>query len=234
MKEMDHSGHRKRIRASYIAGNMTHATDRDLLELYLSRFIVRKDVKYLAQNLIDTFGSLENVLNADVESLMSIDGIGEVTAVAISMIRTLNKRYSENLNNCEYIKSSDDAKNYCYNLLRYNNKETFAIVILDPSSRIICNKVIRTGTVENVSIDIKELIEPITLNKGSSVILTHNHITNDTTPSMSDINLTMKINNAFGAIGIRLFDHIIVSRTDTLSMRETKECSFSFTKSPIK
>ena len=98
MPELEREGHRSRMRNTYINGGMENAPDHNVLELFLSVIIPRKDVKELSYSLINTFGSLEGVLNADVRDLMQVKGIGESTAVAISLIKDLYKRASLNRN----------------------------------------------------------------------------------------------------------------------------------------
>ena len=64
MPELEREGHRSRMRNTYINGGMENAPDHNVLELFLSVIIPRKDVKELSYSLINTFGSLEGVLNA--------------------------------------------------------------------------------------------------------------------------------------------------------------------------
>ena len=74
------------MREVYLAGGMQNAPDHNLLELFLSIIIPQKDVKELAYALINRFGSLEGVLNADANQLMTVNGIGQSAAVGIKMV----------------------------------------------------------------------------------------------------------------------------------------------------
>ena len=81
------SGHRQRMRESYLASGTEHMADHQILELYLSLVIPRHDVKETAYNLMNTFGSLEGVFNAEVTDLKEVKGIGENTAILISLLK---------------------------------------------------------------------------------------------------------------------------------------------------
>ncbi|MCM1114450.1 MAG: helix-hairpin-helix domain-containing protein, partial [Clostridium sp.] len=85
MPELGRNGHRQRMRNQFLLDRMENAPDHNLLELYLTIAIPQKDVKPLAYALINSFGSLEAVFSASPEELMAIAGVGEVTAVAISL-----------------------------------------------------------------------------------------------------------------------------------------------------
>ncbi len=66
-----HSGHRERLRDKFISGKETFK-EHELLELLLSYSIPRKDTNPLAHSLINEFGSLKNVLEADTKLLTSV------------------------------------------------------------------------------------------------------------------------------------------------------------------
>ena len=66
-----HDGHRKRLRSKYIKGKEL-LNDHEILELLLGYSIARKDTNPLAHELINKFGSLQKVLNADLELLKSL------------------------------------------------------------------------------------------------------------------------------------------------------------------
>ena len=53
----------------------------------------------------------------------------------------------------------------------------------------------------------------------SALILVHNHPSGDPTPSESDITMTHQIQDAAGALGITLHDHLIIGKSQELSFR---------------
>lgn len=69
------SGHRERLRKRFLEGSEGSHTDESLLELLLTYAIPQKDVQPLAKQLLSKFGSLQNVLSADVDTLCKFDGL---------------------------------------------------------------------------------------------------------------------------------------------------------------
>ena len=85
-----HSGHRERLRDKFKNGKESFK-EHELLELLLSYSIPRKDTNALAHSLINEFGSLKNVLNADAELLSSVKGVGDNSACFLSLVGYLTK-----------------------------------------------------------------------------------------------------------------------------------------------
>ena len=87
-KVKDHRhGHRARLRERFLKGGPDGMADYELLELLLFLGIPRRDVKPLAKQLIERFGSYAAVLSADVESLRAISGLGETAIAAIKTVQ---------------------------------------------------------------------------------------------------------------------------------------------------
>lgn len=80
------TGHREKLRERFISGDKTAQTDEALLELLLTYAIPRKDVQPLAKQLIDEFGSLSNVLSADISTLCKLKGIQMNSAVLLKLM----------------------------------------------------------------------------------------------------------------------------------------------------
>lgn len=75
-----HDGHRERIRARIAAGHMDRLRSHEVLEFLLCYVIPRQDTAQLSKNLIERFGTLENVLFAEISALESVDGMGRKAA----------------------------------------------------------------------------------------------------------------------------------------------------------
>ena len=87
--ENPHGGHRERLRNKFVIGKQAFQ-EHELLELLLSYAIPRKDTNALAHKLINTFGSLNAVLDKDVEILSTVDGVGQNTATLLSLVGYIN------------------------------------------------------------------------------------------------------------------------------------------------
>ena len=209
--EISRDGHRARMRAAYLQGGGDAMPDHQLLELLLSISIPRKDVKPIAYALINRFGSLEQVFAAGAADLQQVPGVGEQTAVQILLVRDLNRRIRQNQN--KPVKHLTDATQSCAyfaNLLRDKTAEQVYLVTL-------------------AAVDQRTLMEHILRDNANAVMLAHNHPGGKAQPSAQDLEFTIRLLSILRSIHVQLLDHIIVSPTDTYSMRSDPEYGSFFT-----
>lgn len=224
MAEFTREGHRQHMRDQYRATGADGMDDHKLLELYLALLIPRKDVRNLSYDLIQTFGSLDGVFNASVDQLMSVNGIGESTAVAIAVSKDLANRINSNKSNS--ISSLDNASSaisYAVNILSGCREEMLLVVALDNKCAVKSKKLFDGSGINFIDANIKGITEFLLMTNASNVIIAHNHPDGYVTPSASDCNFTINFRDMMRTFGIRLIDHIIVSDTEGLSMKNNKE-----------
>lgn len=132
------SGHRQRMRESYLASGTEHMADHQILELYLSLVIPRHDVKETAYNLMNTFGSLEGVFNAEVADLKEVKGIGENTAILISLFKEICSRVDANkTKSIRSLDSTEIAEKYVTSVLNRFREKNYGDFAEQQSA---CNK----------------------------------------------------------------------------------------------
>ena len=102
MENLSRKGHRQRVKESYLKNSFDAMPDHNILELILFYAIPQKDVKPIAYNLINHFGSLENVLNADVSELIQVDGIQEHSAILLTLFRNVHRRLNQQKADVQY------------------------------------------------------------------------------------------------------------------------------------
>ena len=141
MNENLHEGHRARIRASYRERGTAGMSDHELLELLLTYPIARRDVNPLAHRLLDTFGSLQNVLKAEPQELMRVDGIGEQTALFLHLLfdthRMLNLQAVRNADGAARLETPQDACRYALALSSEDRYETLRVISLDAAMKVL-------------------------------------------------------------------------------------------------
>ena len=86
MEEKSKSGHRQRLRDRFIQGDELSYTEEALLELLLTFAIPQQDVMPLAQRLLAHFGSLSEVLAADLTLLGKIEGLKTNSAILLKLV----------------------------------------------------------------------------------------------------------------------------------------------------
>lgn len=220
MAELSRNGHRQRMRDSYLSGGMENAADHNLLELFLSLVIPQKDVKPIAYDLINTFGSLENVITANPVDLMRVKGVGQSTAVALNLIKDINKRIEINKNDrITMINSTKDAFDYCKNLLGKETNEKVALVTLTNDGAVINHYIVKEGTVSAISIDARSFLEYALRDNAAGILIAHNHPHGKATPSVADISFTIDFNATVKKLKLFLVDHIVVGEDFCCSIK---------------
>lgn len=226
MAELSREGHRSRMRKLYLSGGMENTHDHNLLELFLTGIIARKDVKPLSYALINKFGSLEGVFNASPEDLMTVDGVGEAVAVHICLIKDITKRIEINKNSkIKKITSTNSAFEYCKNILGKEETEKLLLINLENDGKIINHYIVGSGTVNTTCADIRLIVENVIKDKAASVIIAHNHPGGSAAASAQDINFTLELRNTLNKISVSLIDHIIVGEDSCEALRNNPRYS---------
>ena len=213
-------GHRERIRQRFLIGEGRDMADYELLELVLTIAIPRRDVKPLAKELINKFGSFAAVINASREDLLMVSGVKDGTITVFKVINAAALRTSwQNLQSLDgpIINNFDTLIDYCRSAMCYSDVEELRLIYLDSKLHVLGQEIIQRGTINSVAIHPREVIKYAMNNKAASIIMVHNHPSGDVHPSKSDISMTQKINEACNSIGIRLIDHLILSRNEYYS-----------------
>ena len=92
-KDSPHKGHRGRLRNLINNTDVVTLPEHQILELMLSYVVPQRDVNPLAHDLLKEFGNLTNVLEAPVDSLKKVKGVGEVVASFLNFCSKLPEIY---------------------------------------------------------------------------------------------------------------------------------------------
>lgn len=212
-----HKGHRERQIQKIL--EKSKLSNHEILEILLFYAIPRKDVNETAHALLNAFGSLKRVFEADKELLMSVEGIGERTA---AYLMTIGKC----IEICESEKtpkpvrfSYDDFKPSLIAAFKPFSEEKFVAFYLDPKGKILLRKIFSNHSPAFVEINTGELLKGVFGVTASSVVICHNHLSGDPTPSYSDDRATAAICSSLLSANVKLADHIIVAGDKTFSYR---------------
>ncbi|WP_299728248.1 DNA repair protein RadC [uncultured Tateyamaria sp.] len=212
--------HRKRLRARFMDGGAGAMPDYELLELVLFRAIPRQDVKPLAHLLMAEFGDFNRVVSAPVERLRGIKGVGDAVIVELKIVEAAAQRLARaKILNAHVISSWDALIDYCHTTMAHRETEQFRVLFLDRKNVLIADEEQGKGTVDHVPVYPREVAKRALELNASALILVHNHPSGDPTPSQSDIDMTNQMENACGALGLTLHDHLIVGKSRELSFK---------------
>jgi DNA repair protein RadC len=213
-------GHRARLRQRILKDGGAGLQEYELLELLLCAFIPRVDVKPIAKELIQKFGTVSGVFAAPPERLMETKGIGEPTAAYIRATNLLMQRAAgDQVKDKPVISNWAALLNYVRLALRHEKSEQARVLYLDRKNKLIADEIAGRGTVDHAPVYPREIAKRALELQASAVILVHNHPSGDPTPSKADVDLTRDIEKALAALDIRLHDHLVVGAADTVSMK---------------
>ncbi|WP_372571487.1 RadC family protein [Ruegeria jejuensis] len=212
--------HRKRLRDRFMSGGAAAMPDYEMLELVLFRAIPRQDVKPLARLLLETFGDFNRVLSAPLERLAKVNGVGEAVITELKIVEASAHRLARARVLQRHVLSGWDALlDYCHTTMAHRETEQFRVLYLDRKNVLIADEEQARGTVDHVPVYPREVAKRALELNASALILVHNHPSGDPTPSQSDIDMTMRIQDACQALGLVLHDHLIIGKSNELSFR---------------
>lgn len=225
MADHDHGGHRARVRQRYIANGVDAFAPHELVELLLFYGIPRRDTNPLAHRLINTFGSVSGVVNADHHMLMEVEGMTENAAVLLRLVGDL-KRYCalEELPLGMTMHTTQDFVKYLSPRFEGLGAEQVWMVSLDILFHVIGVHQIGNGTPSMAEVSARDVMRFALADNAARVVIAHNHPSGIAIPSLADLNMTEGIARTLEPMGIKLVDHLIFARdNDCISFRDTPQ-----------
>lgn len=220
-KESPHYlGHRQRLRSRFLESGSDKLADYELLELLLFGARPRGDVKPIAKRLLKHFGTLAAVLHATPTELKQVEDVGEVVICTIKATQEAAKRLVKApTKDRTVIQSWNALLDYCRIAMGKEKVEQFRILFLNHKNTLIADEVQQQGTVDHTPVYPREVVKRALELGASSIILAHNHPSGDPTPSQADIEMTKKVIEAAKAVGIAVYDHLIIAESSHYSFK---------------
>ncbi len=214
-------GHRKRLRERFLKNGLQGFHDYEVIELLLSLNTPRKDCKQSAKTLLKRFKTFQGVLEANIESLCEVSGVGPSNSLGIKLIKEVGDRYLESrILTKDVVQNSSDLKEYLKQTIGHKPKEVFVGIFLDAKNRVLTSKTLFEGTLTTSSVYPREVVISALANNAAAVIFAHNHPSGDIEPSTSDIRITKKLLIALNYVGIILHEHMIMGHDGYYSFAE--------------
>lgn len=213
-------GHRDRLRRKVLTFGPETLQDYELLEFLLTFAIPRKDVKPLAKEMIEIFGSFAGVMDASPEELKRVKGIKDNAAALIAAVRGCAVRLAKSrISSDPVIKDWDSLIKYCKIDMGQKKTECLRIIFLDSRNRLIKDEIVQKGSVSQTPVYPREIARRALELSASSIVMVHNHPAGDLRPSKNDILMTNAVLNALTPLEITLIDHLIISKTGHISFK---------------
>ncbi len=214
-------GHKNRIQTRYMNESLENFQAHEILELILSLTIIRKDTKVLAKTLLATFGGLNSVMNATVEDLQEVTGVGLKTATTIKLFKDVNVYLMrEQMNRIHIFKSVEAVHNYLVLKYRGVKNEEFRVLYVNSKNILLKDAIISKGISTKTLIDFRLIAKEVCNISATGVIVVHNHPSGDCKPSNQDITTTNSLKSFLKYLNVRLLDHFIVGYDEIYSFAE--------------
>ena len=162
--------------------------------------------------MLKEFGSLHNLFEADVETLMERLNCTENVAILLNVMPAIANRYFRSKWSRKVtLNSIKAASEYAIDLFIGHTTERFYVLSLDSQRRLVNATLISKGTVDEAAVYPREVMRVAIQDKITSLILTHNHPGGSLRPSRADLEVTRQIVDGLQYIGVNVLDHIVVA-----------------------
>ena len=221
-KKHMHFGHRERLRNVIDKVGLKSLNEVQVVEQILTMTNARCDTNNIAHKLIEKFGSLSKILDADPNDLMEVAGVGKVTAKTISYLPQIFELYIKDKNCKKYSsKNYKDIDNFFRPIFEFKATECVLVAFINTKSLILGYEKIIDGDLCEVKIDKIELTKSLIRHNAKSIIIAHNHPYGSAKPSISDYDANNQINLLLNNLGINCQDSLIIGEDGLFSFKNS-------------
>ncbi len=214
-----HEEHRSRMRERFLKQGLDSFEPHEVIEMILYNTISQGNTNETAHLLMDKFGSLSGVFDAPYEELLTVPGVGKVSAAYIKMMPQFCRRYYEDRRGDKIrIFRVKEAVDILIQKFIGRSNEAVILMLLDSQSRMLYCDVVNEGSIKEAPIYVRKIVSLALSYNAESAILSHNHPSGNVIPSDGDISATITVHRALEAVDVLLGDHIVISGEDYISM----------------
>jgi DNA repair protein RadC len=195
--------------------------DAELIALLLRTGVKGVPVLHLAQNLLDDFGGLGSLLQAQAQDFKRVKGLGPAKRAELAAVLELARRsLAQELQKRTLFDSPARVKNYLRLNIGSRPHEVFAVLFLDAQHRLIRLEEMFRGTLAHTSVHPREVVRRAMELNAAAVVLAHNHPSGLAEPSQADEHLTQVLVKALALVDVRVLDHFVVGGDQAVSFAE--------------
>jgi len=217
------TGHRKRLREKFLQSGLNGFHNYEIVELLLTLGTPQKDCKQIAKEVIKKFKGLRGSLDATSEELQQIKGIGPMNIFGLKLFQEISKQYAkEKIPKKIKLDSPKAIINYLQEKLKRKKKEHFVVLYLGARNQLLYEETISIGILNESLVHPREIFKPAIDYLAASVIIAHNHPSDDPEPSEDDIETTKRLQEVGEIMGVNVLDHVIVTNDKIFSFKENK------------
>lgn len=218
----NHQGHRQRMKTKVLKNGASGMSELDLLEMLLYYVVPRTDTKDMAKELLNRFGTIERIIDADKGEVSKTAGLKDGAEVLFTLIRELFFRYGGTKSQASVLEP-EKMKKYLVDIYKDISVETVYALYFSQNGEMVGKQPIFRGGVSSARFSLRAVTEGAIRSGGNSVVLAHNHPSDVLVPSSDDILSTKRIAAHLAANDIELVEHYIVGKTDAVGFYANKD-----------
>ena len=217
-----HAGHRERMRQRLANGDLDSYQTHEIVEMMLYQAHKTRDTNEIAHLLLQKFGSLTGIINADVSELMTVKGVGANTASIIKNYLAVFRRYKmEMIKSKKRLACFNEVFNYAHTLLEESAREELVVICLDGKHEIV-NVKTWVGSVNRINILAREIVGFCYASNAVGVVIAHSHPSSMARPSNSDLAFSKLLYTSVRSIDVSFMEHLIIGKDEYFSFYKQK------------
>ena len=194
-----------------LEGTNPDLTDKDFLAAILRFALPRKSVKPAVDALLTRFGSVACVVGAPTSALYSVVDLGETGVAALKTIHAAALRLLRaRVIGRSVVEFHSALIHYLTAAMAYEPREQVRVLFIDHHQRFLADETIFHGTTNHTPAYPREIMKRMLERRAPAIIIAHNHPSGDPNPSAEDIRTTFDLEMACIAVGLELFDHLVI------------------------
>ncbi|MBQ2451997.1 MAG: JAB domain-containing protein [Bacteroidales bacterium] len=159
------------------------------------------------------------MLDATVEDLKSVPGVGEHTAVLIKLMPAMGQAYvADRSGKGTLVLNRVDAAEILRPYFFGARNELIYILCMDSKGKLLGVRKVADGTIDAAEINTRRLVEEALSLRAAAIYVAHNHVSNLALPSSMDWITTDRLRDLLAGMGIILKDHLIFVDDDFVSI----------------
>ncbi|MDR2292698.1 MAG: DNA repair protein RadC [Prevotellaceae bacterium] len=210
-----------RPREKMMQHGVTSLSDAELLAIIIGSGTKNGTAVDVAKQLLAcSNNSLYELGKKSIKDFIKTKGIGTAKAVSIAAALEIGRRRRNDNSTTKTIKTSCDVFEVFQPVLGDLSHEEFWIMLLNRANKVISKHRISQGNISSTTADIKIIAKHAMENLASSVVVLHNHPSQNIKPSREDEKITAEIKSALNLFDIKLVDHLIIGNNEYFSFAD--------------
>jgi DNA repair protein RadC len=207
----EHSRPREKLREKGAAS----LTDEELVAAILGMGTAGIDVRTIARQVAGLIRAHREALTLD--HLVSVPGMGLAKGGHILSAFELARRHL--LNQTAKIETAEDVVPLLGDIVG-KSQEHFVCITLNGANELIEKRIVTIGLLDKSLVHPRDVFADVITDRAAAVIFAHNHPSGELQPSEADLKTQSQLENAARILGIRVLDHVIVSKRGHFSFQE--------------